>query len=201
MAGFILLAEGGGAVAQSGLADDLFRIDCDGFAGQSQSPRRISFSQQLISMLGTAERRGLTDLEAAAIDQHAVVDHPVWLEALEVAIGIHAAAGPLTAAQVAGADENVALNDWRDDLFPALPGGVERRHCVAVDAVDGGINLGLRKVGKPALLAGVPVLPLLDLNELLGPIDVGVAEQVMNVLRAAPGFVGVGNVVGKNGKR
>ena len=45
------------------------------------------------------------------------------------------------------------------------------------------------------------VLPLLDLNELLRPIHVGVAEQVVDVLRSAPGFVSVGDVIGKDGER
>ena len=67
-------------------------------------------------MLGTAEGGGLVNLKSAAIDQHAVVDHLVWLERLEDGVGIHAGAGPLAAAQVAGADEHSPVDLRRNDV-------------------------------------------------------------------------------------
>ena len=83
----------------------------------------------------------------------------------------------------------------------AVPAGVGRGQHVAVDTVDGGIDFRIGEVGEPAGLAGVAVLPCLDLVELLGPVDVGVAEQVVQILGTSPGAVGVGHVIGEDRKR
>ena len=66
--------------------------------------------EELVGALGAAEGGGLLHGEVAAVDEDAVVDHLGGFERLEVAVGIHAAAGPLAAAEVAGAEEDRAVD-------------------------------------------------------------------------------------------
>src|SRR5207302_10350763 len=102
------------------------------------------------------------------------VDHLCGLDGLEAAIGIHAAAGPLATAEVAGAEEHGAANGGRDNVGAAQPEGVDGGQGVAANAVGGGVDLGIGEVGEPALLVGVLVLPFFDLKELLAPVGVGI---------------------------
>ena len=57
--------------------------------------------------------------------------------------------------------------------------------------VDG----GLHKVAKPAVVDVVPVEVLLDRDELLSPVRVGVGEVSVRVRRAAEQFVGVRQII------
>src|SRR5258707_244348 len=130
----------------------------------------------------------------------AVVGHFGGLEGLKRPVGIHAGGGPLATAEIAGAEEHGAVDAGRGDVGAAEPEGIDGGQGVAANAVGGGVDLGTREVGEPALFVGVVVLPLLDLEELLTPVDVGVAEEVVDVALAAPGFVGVRDEVWKSGQ-
>src|ERR1700676_2396645 len=72
-----------------------------------------------------------------------------------------------------------------------LPSGMGRGERVAGNAVGLRTKIRISGIGEPALFARMGVNPLLDVWQLLRPIDTGVAQVFVCVCRSAPGFVGV----------
>ena len=66
-----------------------------------------------------------------------------------------------------------------------------RGQRVAGNAVGLRTKIRISGIGQPAFLARMGVNPLLDVRQLLRPIDAGVAQVFVRVRRATPGFVGV----------
>ena len=147
------------------------------------------------------EGGGLAHVEAALVDHDAVIDDFRGLHGLEGDVGIAGGGGPLAAGEIACANEDGAVDYGRNFICATEPTGIGIGEMVTADAVGLGINFGINKVGKPALLVGVAVLPCLDLEELLSPVDVGVTEEVVDVGGSAPGEVGVCHVIGEDGER
>src|ERR1700748_869041 len=74
LARFVSLAESGSDISEQGLADDVFGIDDDCFAGERQRLIGFTGSKQLIRSLSATKGGSLSDREISAIDENAVVD-------------------------------------------------------------------------------------------------------------------------------
>ena len=119
------------------------------------------------------------------------------MQRLKRSVGIDLGAGPFAPTEVSGADQNGSGDRGRNDIRATGPLGVYGGERVTANSVDARIDFGPREVREPALLIGVTVLPLLHLIKLLSPVDVGVAQQIVNIFRSAPGLVGISNLIGK----
>lgn len=86
---FVFLAESGSDISEHSLADDLFGVDDDRFAGEWQGLIGFACSKQLIGSLSATEGGGLSEGKISAIDENAVVDCFGGFEVCEVAIRIH----------------------------------------------------------------------------------------------------------------
>ena len=100
------------------------------------------------------------------------------MQRLKRSVGIELAAGPFAPTEVAGADQNGSGNRGRNESH-AAPLRVEGGECVTANTVDVRINHGPCEVREPALLIRVTILPLLDLQKLLRPIDACVTQQIV----------------------
>src|SRR5258706_2643823 len=91
------------------------------------------------------------------------------------------------------------MNDGRHSLVSGAPQSVGEN--MAMDPVSLRMNEWAHGIGKPAVLARMPVLPLLDLVELPSPVHIGIVQDVVGVPGPAPGLVGIGQGVGEDAKR
>src|SRR5271170_6193084 len=80
-----------------------------------------------------------------------------------------------------------------DLLF--APHTVCRWQLTTRDSIRVIVDGGLHKVAKPAVVDVMPVEVLLDRDELLSPVGVGVGEVSVRVRGAAEQFVRVGQII------
>src|SRR5450432_2540187 len=118
------------------------------------------------------------------------------MERLKRSVGIELAAGPFAPTEVSGADQNGSGNRGRNESH-AAPLRVCSGECVTANTVYARINHGPCEVREPALLIRVTILPLLDLQQLLRPIDACVTQQIVYIPGPSRGFVGISNFIRK----
>src|ERR1700728_542689 len=160
----------GSGVAQRCLAGKVAGCDGDSFTGQDQCRRWLFCGKQRLTPLRKRKRGDLRHREGALVDEHGVVNRCIGMTWLKGSIGIELTAGPLTSTEVSGADQNGTGDRGRNDVRATEPLRVYGGECVTANTVDARINLRPCEVRKPTLLVRVMVLPLLHLQELLGPI-------------------------------
>src|SRR5580704_5369444 len=198
-AGFILFSEGGRRVSQRPLWVQLARCQLYCLLGKRQRLLRLVRLELLIGKECPAQAASLFHVHIAPVDEDAVVDLVIRLQRLKTAVGIHLPARPQATLYFRGAQQNGSVNDGWDGLRPrpAHPVGQD----VAMDSVDLRANEGAYCVGKPAIFAWMPVLPLLHLIKLSAPVDVGVVENSVGVPGPSPGFVGIGKRIWEDAQR
>ena len=111
-------------------------------------------------------------------DEYGVVNRQIGMQRLERSVGIELAAWPFAPTEVSSADQNGSGSRGRNETH-AAPLRVCGGECVTANTVYARINHGPCEIREPALLIRVTILPLLDLQQLLSPIDVCVTQQIV----------------------